>query len=335
MRLLFFIALISLVSCGRDTQSKEEKLAFQRQSLSEASIQCVDIETDLTDEQITCPSSLVSEDAIFLFSLDEKHIDQNKLVRKAQVEIKLMTQTKIQGYFYLVSKYGKRLSEDMIFNGINSVTFTELRIGDFSAHDVYLKLTEFYTEGATVPLKVKEDKGCDTGLFNVEDVNLDDLRGQCPELKFLSNIKAEVESPKFFEGVRTFSRMKRVDYKVYQITSKYRLYDHMTIQQVPVETLYDVTKTEFGFEFDQVEDRLCYTEGFYDHKIYEEKGIYLPFGTVFEEVNRDLGNSEAKKLCKNCDVKVEDRSFNLSANLGKKKCYPVIPRLVGTVLIKE
>ncbi|MEH0862226.1 MULTISPECIES: hypothetical protein [unclassified Halobacteriovorax] len=335
MRLLLLIALISLVSCGNENQTKEEKLTYQRQSLAESSIQCVGIKTDIIEEKITCPTSLINEEAQFLFSIDEELIEQDKLKRHAVVELEVVTQRPIQAYFYLVSKYGKRLSEDMLYNGFNSIKFKELRIGDFSAHDVYLKISNYHTGGTPVAVARIEDKGCDTGLFNVEDINLDDLRGQCPNLKFIPNFKAEVESPKFYEGTKKFPKMKRVDYKVYQITSKYRLFDHMTTQQVPVEKLYELKKTEFGFELEQIEDRLCFTEGFYDHKVYEEKGIYLPFGTVYEKVNRGLENSEASKLCKNCGLGVNDRSFSMSENLGVKKCYPVEPKLVGTILIKE
>ncbi|MFG1481422.1 hypothetical protein ABMA79_07400 [Halobacteriovorax sp. HFRX-2_2] len=334
MRSIFLIPMILLLSCGKPNEraffGQNLNPSFKGQSLIATQIQCQSIQTNFSSEEISCPTSFINEDKLFLFSVNQEDIDLSTVNGLSLITLRVSTNTDLQARFYLVSKYGKRLSETVFFDGKSDLSFKEKNVGDFFAHEVYLKLEDYYI-GGVKPISVRDedDQNCDTGLFNVEDVNLEDLRGQCPNLKVISNLKARVQAPVYQEnddfdmtGVNpihvSFGKYGSADYRI-----NYRVFKYMQEREVDYERFYEVETNEFGFKAALVSRELCEIEGVLD---IESSSLIGGWIRIKED---QVSNLKIK------NVVILGKSYPFYGNYKRKKCYPVDPKLSGTILIKE
>ncbi|EPZ49485.1 putative lipoprotein [Bacteriovorax sp. BAL6_X] len=345
MRSIFLIPMILLLSCGKPNESVlvDQGLnpSFKGQSLIATQIQCQSIQFNFSSEEISCPTTFINEEKLFLFSADQEDIDFNTLNDLSLITLRISTKADLQARFYLVSKYGKRLSETVFFDGKSDLNFKEKNIGDFLAHEVYLKLEDYYTSGVRpVSVRDEEDQNCDTGLFNVEDVNIEDLRGQCPNLKVITNFKAVVNAPVYNEN--SDFNMENVDYyipatrrknpfngKNYTIPAplirlNYRIFKYMKEQELEVNRFYNIVNNEFGLDIKELDNEICEEEGILAIQSYSE----------LKKKWMTLDDQSARKQSFQ-SVHINGEYIDFKSNYKVKRCYPVKPKLSGYILIKE
>lgn len=346
MRSYLLIPMILLISCGKPNEQTSYGPAFNStfkgQSLVATQIQCESIKTDFLDEDLTCPTTFLSEDKQFLFSIDEEKLSLDKVNTNSRVTLRISNKEDVQARLYLVSKYGKRLSGVVFYDGKSDLVFEELRRGDFLAHEVYLKVEDYYT-GGTAPVTVRdeEDFACDTGLFKVEDVNLEDLRGQCPNLKVIPNLKAFVNAPVYFQNENY--DMSNVEFSINARSTKnplngrtihipppeykfnFKVFKYMKEQDYDYSNFFNVTSSESGLLIEKKNDEICEVEGIISLMTRQVIGNKSWIKVKEDQVrNAWLGT-----------VYINGHSMNFKSNYRVKKCYSVDPELVGTILIKE
>ncbi|MFG1503629.1 hypothetical protein [Halobacteriovorax sp. ZH5_bin.2] len=345
MRSIFLIPIILLLSCGKPNESayvdQNFNPSFKGQSLIATQIQCQSIKTNFSSEKISCPTTFINEEKLFLFSIDQEDIDFNTVNGFSLITLRISTNADLQARFYLVSKYGKRLSETVFFDGKSDLIFKEKNVGDFLAHEVYLKLEDYYT-GGVKPISVRDEdnQNCDTGLFNVEDVNIEDLRGQCPNLKIITNLKAIVNAPVYNEN--SGFNMENVDYyipptrgknpfngKSYTIPAplfrlNYRIFKYMSEQELEVNRFYNIVSDEFGLDIKELDNEVCAEEGILEIQSYSE----------LKKKWMTLDDQSARKQSFQT-IHINGEYIDFKSNYKVKRCYSVKPKLSGYILIKE
>ncbi|MFG1494955.1 hypothetical protein ABMA75_15390 [Halobacteriovorax sp. ZH4_bin.1] len=345
MRSIFLIPIILLLSCGKPNESayvdQNFNPSFKGQSLIATQIQCQSIKTNFSSEKNSCPTTFINEEKLFLFSIDQEDIDFNTVNGFSLITLRISTNVDLQARFYLVSKYGKRLSETVFFDGKSDLIFKEKNVGDFLAHEVYLKLEDYYT-GGVKPISVRDEdnQNCDTGLFNVEDVNIEDLRGQCPNLKIITNLKAIVNAPVYNEN--SGFNMENVDYyipptrgknpfngKSYTIPAplfrlNYRIFKYMSEQELEVNRFYNIVSDEFGLDIKELDNEVCAEEGILEIQSYSE----------LKKKWMTLDDQSARKQSFQT-IHINGEYIDFKSNYKVKRCYSVKPKLSGYILIKE
>ncbi|WP_412471242.1 hypothetical protein [Halobacteriovorax sp. RT-2-4] len=330
MRSFFLIPMILLLSCGKSNErafyGQNLNPSFKGQSLTATQIQCESIKTNITDTEITCPMSFINEDKQFLFSIDmdEQAIDMKKYPELGEVELEISIKEMIHARFYLVSKYGKRLSEDTLFDGSRTLKFQELNRGDFAAHEIYLKINNYFTGDRPKVVSPEEDLNCNTGIFNINDVNLADLKGQCENLKFIPLVKAKVIIPKV-ETVSINGRLSALTTANSPIklpnrdlvNFKYVSVSDLEEGEVDPSLFYLESIDQYGLHYFLNDSSYCVTVGVMEvFKVNIDKSLH----------RLNISHYEGLNIIK------DKSSYKISR---QKKCYPVEPVLTGFVVVKE
>ncbi|MFG1593459.1 hypothetical protein [Halobacteriovorax sp. CON-3] len=323
MRSIFLIPMILLLSCGKPNEraffGQNLNPSFKGQSLTATQIQCQSIQTNFSGEEISCPTSFINEDKLFLFSIEDKSIDLKIYPDLGELEVAISINELIHANFYLVSKYGKRLSEDFFYDGSKTLRFQELNRGDFVAHEVYLKMRDYMTGQRPVEVAKEEDSNCSTGVFNIDDVNLSDLKGDCHQLRIVPQVKAQAITPeietKEVNGRLLISRTSLPNLN--QFKMKISKVGDFVEKEFGPSKFYLVNIDDYGIQYFLNNNQYCVVEGVVE--LYEY---------VLSNNPRKVNPSKYEGYY----LKVGKR---LIKNIRSKKCFPVVPKLTGYVVVKE
>ncbi len=333
MRSILLIPFILFISCGKSNeaiQQLQSHAPFSVTTLTDQEVQCESIKTNFLKADITCPTSFVSEEKLFLLSVPQEEVMTESLLKPSRLTLRISSKGNFQGYFYIVSKYGKVLSEEVFYDGKSEMIFKELRSGDFISHDLHLKLKDYYTGGTTsTAVALERDQSCDTGVFNVEEINLEDLQGTCPSLKVIPNLSAKVLAPVYFENkdfdmtdvnpiILNFGGYGSAQYRI-----NYRVLKYMQERDMDYSRFFNVEATEFGLRSSLISREVCEIEG-----ILAIQGPGINGGWADQ-------NYELIKKQPFGNIVIRGKHHPFHGNYRVEKCYPVEPKLSGTIIIKE
>ncbi|MFG1501048.1 hypothetical protein ABMA70_12650 [Halobacteriovorax sp. XZX-3] len=340
MKVLSLVMLFVLVSCGSGSDKSKESANQAMISSKSFLLECNKLESSLFSDS-ECNKIGITNQKIFLFNFDysnNQNIYEDGVENFVNLKINLGEDV-IEGRFILISKYGKVLSNEAVYNqNEGKLSFFELEEGNFLSHEVYLQTKSLIlTNGENIKYDLGKSLKCVTGKVNFEEFqNLVQPDG-CENLRMEKVYTgALVQKAEFYEAEETrlvtrvmkngvISKPKKgQEFVSISVLSKYevKLFNHFSKEVKEFSEVYEIDE-ESGTLFIKKEKQ-CLTTGILKYTDREVRtGKWF---VVADEIVMKAASGS---------IEVQGTILDAKEDYKRNECFDLNPQPIGYMLIKE